>query len=57
MTIISASVLVFSDISILFQIEADSSDFTTGAVLSQESETDSKWHSVVFFSKSLSLVE
>ena len=40
-----------------FQIEADSSDFTTGVVLSQQSVMDRKWHSVVFYSKSLSSVE
>jgi len=37
-----------------FQIEADSSDFATGAVLSQQSVTDGKWHPVAFYSKSLS---
>jgi len=40
-----------------FWIEADSSDFATGAVLSQQSTTDGKWHPVVFYSKSLSSVE
>jgi len=40
-----------------FQIEADSSDFATGAVLSQQSTTDRKWHPVAFYSKSLSFVE
>ena len=40
-----------------FWIEVDSSDFTTGAVLSQQSPEDNKWHPVVFLSKSLSLVE
>jgi len=40
-----------------FPIEADSSDFTTGAVLSQQSMTDGKWHPIVFCSKSLSSVE
>ena len=40
-----------------FQIEADSSDFATGAVLSQQSTTDGKWHSMAFYSKSLSSVE
>jgi len=37
-----------------FWIEADSSDFTTGAVLSQQLMTDRKWHPVAFYSKSLS---
>jgi len=40
-----------------FRIEADSSDFTTGSVLSQQSTTDGKWHPVAFYSKSLSSVE
>jgi len=40
-----------------FQIEADSSDFATGAVLSQQSTMDGKWHPVAFYSKSLSSVE
>jgi len=40
-----------------FRIEADSSDFATGAVLSQQSMTDRKWHPITFYSKSLSSVE
>jgi len=40
-----------------FWIEANSLDFATGAVLSQQSTTDGKWHPVVFYSKSLSSVE
>jgi len=40
-----------------FWVEADSSDFATGAVLSQQSTTDGKWHPIVFYSKSLSSVE
>jgi hypothetical protein len=36
-----------------FRIEADSSDFATGAVLSQLSSEDAKWHPVAFLSKSL----
>jgi len=40
-----------------FQVEADSSNFTTGAVLSQQSTTDGKWHPVVFYSKSLFFME
>ena len=35
----------------------DSSDFATGAVLSQQSKDDDKWHPVAFLSKSLSVVE
>jgi len=40
-----------------FRVEADSSDFATGAVLSQQSMADGKWHPVVFYSKSLFSVE
>jgi len=40
-----------------FRIEADSSDFATGAVLSQQLTTNRKWHPVAFYSKSLSSVE
>jgi hypothetical protein len=36
-----------------FRIEADSSDFATGAVLSQLSTEDRKWHLVAYYSKSL----
>jgi len=40
-----------------FRIEADSSDFASGAVLSQQLPGEEKWHPVAFYSKSLSLVE
>jgi RNase H-like domain found in reverse transcriptase len=40
-----------------FWIEVDSSDFSTGAVLSQQSSKDDKWHPIAFLSKSLSPVE
>jgi len=53
----TALVLVSSQDSEPFRVEADSSDFATGAVLSQQSTTDRKWHSVAFHSKSLSFVE
>ena len=53
----SAPVLISPDTTKPFRIEADSSDFATGAVLSQVSSEDDKWHLVAFFSKSLSLVE
>ena len=42
---------------ISFRIEAESSDFATGAVLSQLSAEDEKWHPVAFLSKSLSEME
>jgi len=53
----TALVLVSPQESDLFQIEADSSDFATGAVLSQQSTTDGKWHFIAFYSKFLSSVE
>jgi len=40
-----------------FWVKVDSSDFTTGAVLSQQSMTDGKWHPVAFYSKFLSSME
>jgi len=53
----TAPVLVSPQESNPFQIEADSSDFATGAVLSQQSMMDRKWHPIAFYSKSLSSVE
>jgi len=50
-------VLVSPQESDPFWIEADSLDFATEAVLSQQSTTDGKWHPVAFYSKSLSSVE
>ena len=52
-----ALILTSPDNSQPFHIEADSSDFTTRAVLSQESLDNGKWHPVAFLSKSLSEVE
>jgi len=40
-----------------FCIEADSSDFASRAVLSQQLPGEEKWHPVAFYSKSLSPVE
>jgi len=57
MAVTTALVLVSPQESDLFQIEADSLDFATGAVLSQQSTTDGKWHPVAFYSKPLSSVE
>ena len=53
----SAPVLILPTDSDPFRIEANSSDFATGAVLSQHSKEDDKWHPVAFLSKSLSTVE
>jgi RNase H-like domain found in reverse transcriptase len=55
--IMTVPVLTLPDEERPYRIEADSSDFTTGAVLSQVSPMDQKWHLVVFYLKSLSAVE
>ena len=55
--ITSAPILTLPDNSRPYHVEADSSDFTTGAVLSQQNLEDKKWHPVAFLSKSLSPVE
>jgi len=57
MVVTTALVLVLSQDSELFCIEADSSDFTSGAILSQQLPGEEKWHPVAFYSKCLSLVE
>jgi len=56
-SVTSAPVLISPDLTKPFRIKADSSNFATGAVLSQVSTEDEKWHPVMFFSKSLSPVE
>lgn len=53
----SALVLASPDDHAPFHVEVDSSDFATGAVLSQLSKEDDKWHPVAFYSKSLSPVK
>jgi len=50
-------VLVSSQDSEPFHIEADSSNFASRAVLSQQLPGEEKWHPVAFYNKSLSLVE
>jgi len=57
MAVTTALVLVSPQNSEPFCIEADSSDFASGAVLSQQLPREDKWHPVVFYSKSLFLVE
>ena len=52
-----APVLVFLDDSRMYRVEADASDFATGAMISQQSSEDGMWHPIAFFSKSLSPVE
>jgi len=56
-SVTSALVLISPDPTKPFRIEADSSDFAMGAILSQMSSEDEKWHPVAFFSKSLTPVE
>jgi len=56
-SITSAPILASPDDSAPFRVEADSSDFATGAVLSQLSAEDGHWHPVAFYSKSLTPVE
>jgi len=53
----TAPVLMSPQDSEPFWVEADSLDFTTEAVLSQQSTTDGKWHPVAFYNKSLYSVE
>jgi hypothetical protein len=53
----TAPVLMFPTDGQPYRVEADSSDFATGAVLSQLSPTDDKWHPIAFYSKSLNAVE
>lgn len=57
LAVICKLVLLFPDDNQPFCIEADSSDFTTNAVLSQQSWDDGKWHPVAFYSKSLNAME
>ena len=56
-SVTSVPVLILLDSTKLFQIKADSSDFTTGAILLQVLADNGKWHPVTFMSKSLSPVE
>jgi len=55
--IVSTPILMFPDDSQPFWVEADSFNFATGAVLSQQSPADDKWHPVAYYSKSLNPVE
>jgi len=57
MAVTTAPVLVLPQDSELFCMEADSSDFAFRAIFSQQLPREEKWHPVVFYSKSLSLVE
>jgi len=57
MAVTTALILASPQDSEPFYIEADSSDFASGAVLSQQLPGEEKWHPVAFYSKSLSPVE
>jgi len=57
MAVTTALVLVSPQDSEPFRIEADSSDFASRAVLSQQLPGEEKWHPVAFYSKFLSPVE
>ena len=52
-SVISIPILVFPNTTTLFYIEADNFNYVIEAVFSQKSKTDSKWHLVAFFIKSL----
>ena len=56
-SITSTPVLAFVEDSKPFRVEADSLDFVMGAVLSQLSDANKKWHLIAFYSKSLNTVE
>ena len=55
--ITTAPILILPSDDMEFQVEVDSSEFATGATLSQLSPEDGKWHPVAFLSKSLNSVE
>jgi len=57
MVMTTAPVLASPQDSEPFCIEADSSDFASRAVLSQQLPREKKWHLVAFYSKFLSPVE
>jgi len=56
MTVTTALILAPPQDSEPFCIEADSSDFASRAILSQQLPGEEKWHPVAFYNKSLSLV-
>jgi len=57
MAVTTAPVLVLPQDSEPFRIEADSSNFASRAILSQQLPREEKWHPVAFYNKSLSPVE
>jgi len=57
MAVTTAPILASPQDSEPFHIEANSSDFASRAILSQQLPREEKWHPVAFYSKSLSPVE
>jgi len=57
MAVTTALILVLPQDLEPFCIKANSSDFASRAVLSQQLPGEEKWHLVAFYSKSLSLVK
>jgi len=57
MAVTTALILASPQDSEPFHIKADSSDFASGAILSQQLLGEEKWHLVAFYRKSLSPVE
>jgi len=57
MAVTTTPILVSPQDSEPFCIKADSSDFASGAILSQQLPGEEKWYLVAFYSKSLSPVE
>jgi len=57
MAVTTAPILVLPQDLEPFRIKANSSDFASRAVLSQQLSGEEKWHLVAFYSKSLSLVK
>jgi len=57
MAVTTAPILVLPQDLEPFCIKANSSDFASRAVLSQQLPGEEKWHLVAFYSKSLSLVK
>ncbi|KAG5724333.1 hypothetical protein E4T56_gene16017 [Termitomyces sp. T112] len=53
----SGPVLFFLDNNSPFWVEANSSNFASETILSQQSPEDGKWHPVAFYSKCLNVVE
>jgi len=57
MAVTTTLVLISPQDSEPFHIETDSSDFASGAILSQQLPGVEKWHPVAVYSKSLSPVK